>query len=191
MEEKERKDEWAIVLEYLPHGHASEGGKPEPVAQVVGENYFSLLEIVPREDATLALGDRVYIGEGNRERVKYIKRALDHSDLTSAAQSELEEVIEDIVREAEERFVDFFNDAQPITTRMHSLELLPGIGKKHMWDIIEERDVEPFQSYEDLKERCPSIPEPQKMVRQRILEEIKERDPRHTIFVKAKGSKRD
>ena len=42
--------------------------------------------------------------------------------------------------------IEFFNKAAPLTTRMHQLELLPGLGKKHMWEIIEERKDKPFES---------------------------------------------
>jgi putative nucleotide binding protein len=33
---------------------------------------------------------------------------------------------------------------------MHSLEILPGHGKKHMWEILDEREIEPFNSFDDL-----------------------------------------
>ena len=176
------KDEWAIVLEYLPHGHSSHG-RPEPIAQVVGEKFFSLLEVVPREGAVFSLGDRVYIGDGPRDNVKYIKRALRFQELTSSASQELEEVVRDIAREAEARFVGFFNKAEPLTTRMHSLELLPGIGKKHMWEILNARKEKQFVSYEDIKARCTTVPEPRKMMEARIMKELRGEDPRHALFV--------
>ncbi|QQG40316.1 MAG: DUF655 domain-containing protein [Candidatus Aenigmatarchaeota archaeon] len=178
------KDEWAIVLDFLPHGHSGYG-RPEPVAEVVGERFFSLLEIVPREGVVLTLGDRVYIGDGPRDKVKYVKRALKHSDLSTSASSELEEVIKDIVREAEERFIEFFNNAGPLSIRMHSLELLPGMGKKHTWEVLEARKEKPFASYEDMKARCPALPEPKKMLEKRIIKEVRGEDPHHALFVRA------
>lgn len=180
------KDEWAIVLDFLPHGHPGQT-KPEPVAQVVGERFFSLLDIVPRDGVTLALGDRVYIGDGPRDKVKYIKRALKESELTTTARAELEEVVKDVVREAEERFVEFFNRAEPLTIRMHTLELLPGMGKKHTWELLEARKERPFSSYDDIKQRCPTIPDPRKMLEKRIMKEVRGEDPHHTIFVKLHG----
>lgn len=180
------KDEWAIVLDYMQHGYPGQG-RPEPVAQVMGERFFSLLEIVPRDGVALALGDRVYIGDGPRDKIKYIKRALKFTDLTTSAAAELEEVVKDIVREAEERFVEFFNRAEPLTTRMHSLELLSGIGKKHMWEVLEARKERAFASYEDMKARCPTLPEPRKMLEKRILKEIRGEDTRHSLFVHVHG----
>jgi len=46
----------------------------QPVSQVIGEEYFSLLEVIVREDAHLKVGQRVYIGDGKRNEVKFIKR---------------------------------------------------------------------------------------------------------------------
>ncbi|MCK4497075.1 MAG: DUF655 domain-containing protein, partial [Candidatus Aenigmarchaeota archaeon] len=61
MEKKEiRKDEWAIVLDFLSHGHHGME-RSQPVAQVLGESYFSLLEVIIRDDLHLKTGDRVYI----------------------------------------------------------------------------------------------------------------------------------
>ena len=176
------KDEWVIVLDFLPKGIPGRG-KPEPMAQAIGEKYFSLLEIVPREGIELSLGDRVYVGDGTRDKIKYIRRSISINDLTVFSRSELEEVIKDLVREEEERFIEFFNKAGPISTRMHSLELLPGIGKKHMWELLEARKEKPFEGYEDLKKRVPLLPDPEKMIVKRIMSELKGEDPRHRLFV--------
>jgi len=176
------KDEWVIVLDFLPKGIPGRG-KPEPVAQVIGEKYFSLLEVVPKEGVELSLGDRVYIGDGARDKIKYVRRSISIDELTAFSRSELEEVIKDLVREGEERFVEFFNKAGPISTRMHSFELLPGIGKKHMWELIEERKKKPFESFEDIKKRIPLLPDPEKMIVKRIMIELRGEDPRHRLFV--------
>jgi putative nucleotide binding protein len=79
--------------------------------------------------------------------------------------------IEKIVIEHEQWFINFFNTAQAITPRMHALELIPGIGKKYMWQIINEREKNPFNSFEDLQERA-SIPSPAKLITKRVLEEL-------------------
>ena len=176
------KDDWVIVLDFLPEGHPGRG-RPEPIVQAIGEKYFSLLEIIPREGVTLTVGDRVYIGEGTREKVKYIKRSISLEELTTLARAEVEGVIKDLINESDERFIEFFNKAEPISTRMHSFELLPGIGKKHMWELIEARKEKPFESYEDLKKRVPSIPDPKKLLFKRIMTELKGEDTRHRLFV--------
>jgi putative nucleotide binding protein len=174
------KDEYAIVLDFLPHGHGF--GKPEPIAQVIGTKYFSLLEVVPRKGVVLKPEDEVYIGEGKREEIDHIKRRINYEALTAFAKSELPHIVEKLVEKNEERFVEFFNKAQPITTRLHQLELLPGIGKKHMWGILEERKKEPFKSFEDLKNRVKLLPDPKSTVVKRILLELEGKEDKYRIF---------
>lgn len=76
--------------------------------------------------------DRVYIGEGDRELIDHVTKWLRYKELTPTAKVELPYVLEILVKENEERFIKAFNDAKPITTRLHTLDLLPGIGKKLM-----------------------------------------------------------
>ena len=80
-------------------------------------------------------------------------------------------MIEKIVKNREKWFVNFFNTSQAITPRMHALELIPGIGKKYMWQILEEREKAPFKDFEDLQKRV-NLPNPVKLLTRRILEEI-------------------
>ena len=89
-----------------------------------------------------------------------------------------------MVKNNEKRFVDFFNAAQPLTTRMHQLELLPGLGKKHMWEILEARKQNPFDSFADIKKRVKLMPDPERAIIRRILQEIKGKE-KHRIFVEA------
>jgi len=87
------------------------------------------------------------------------------------------------VKEKEEKFVDFFNRAQAITTRFHMLELLPGLGKKTMWAILEERKKGPFKSFQDLDARVPSIHHPERLVAKRIEMEISDPTQKYRLFV--------
>ena len=182
MQNKEiKKDEWAIVLDFLSHGrHTME--RSQPVAQVIGESFFSLLEVIIREDITLKVGERVYIGDGKRDKIKYIRGRLEYDKLTVAAKEELQDVVGNIVKKEQQRFLDFFNKAGQITTRFHQLELLPGVGKRHLWALIDERKAKPFESFEDLKKRVPLLPDPEKMIVKRIIDEILDKD-KHRVFV--------
>jgi len=175
------KDEYAIVLDFLHHGRASDR-KAEPLVQAIGEKFLNLLEIVLRDDVKLSPGDRIYIGEEKREKVKYIRGRIDHDELTSFARNELNDVIDKFIDGDEKRFVNFFNIAGPITTRLHSLELLPGIGKKHLWDLITERRKKPFETFRDLQERVKMLPDPKRIVIKRIITELEGKD-RYRLFV--------
>jgi putative nucleotide binding protein len=182
MEKKEiKKDDWAIVLDFLSHGHHGME-RSQPVAQVLGENYFSLLEVIIRDDLHLKTGDRIYIGDGKRGEVKYIRGRARFEEMTVVAQEELIDTVEMIVKKNPKRFLEFFNKAGAITTRLHQLELLPGIGKRHLWAIIGERKSKPFESFDELKKRIPLLPDPEKMIVKRILEELKDKD-KYRIFV--------
>jgi len=174
------KDENAIVLDFLSKGRAA--GKLEPLAQVIGINYFGLLEVVIKQNVAVKTGDKVYIGEGERKEVERIKRRISSNELTTMAKSELPFLVEKIVKENEAKFIEFYSKSQPLSTRLHSLELLPGIGKKHMWDIIAERKKGPFTSFDDLKSRVKLLPDPVGMVVKRILTEIENDDERYRLF---------
>src|SRR3989338_3404713 len=131
----EDKEEYAIVLDYLPNGYPMEG-KMLPVAQAIGKKNFTLLQLVPRRGINLKLKEEVYIGNGKRDQISYIFGRLPKDKITETAKLELKEFITKMVAEQEAKFVDFFNNAQPINTRLHQLELLPGFGRKHTDEII-------------------------------------------------------
>ncbi|MDY6789526.1 MAG: DUF655 domain-containing protein [Candidatus Nanohaloarchaea archaeon] len=164
------KDDYAIVLDFLEHGKPGEGD--EPLAQIIGKTNFNILEVVTRPGVHLKTGDEVYIGSGDREEVKFIKGKITSDKLTGNAESELEYILRDLIEENEDRFVEFFNKAQPITPRQHSLQLLPSVGDKHMWEIVEEREKSDFKSFADLKDRVDLLPDPEKLVRKRIEKEL-------------------
>ena len=186
MDKQEKtKEEYAIVLDFLPNGYSNDDRpmfKKTPIVQAIGKNNFTLLELVPKKDVFLQPSEEVYIGEKERDKIHHINGRLPLNKLTPTAKSEIEHIVQKIVKQNQQRFVQFFNEAQPLSTRMHSLELLPGLGKKHMWQILEERRVEPFKDFEDLKRRVKLIPDPEKVIIRRILKEL-EREEKHYIFL--------
>lgn len=165
------KDEYIKVLDFLQHGRSGE--KDEPAAQGIGTENFNLLEVVMRDEERPKGGEELYIGEGERDRVKYIKGRLEYDDLTGNARSELKYVLQAMIDEQEDRFVEFFNEATPITPRRHAFELLPGVGTKHMQKLIDEREEGEFKSFEDIDERVSSLPDPKSLVIDRIVQELK------------------
>ncbi len=165
------REEYAVILEYLPHGYPLEG-KMMPVAQAIGEKNLTLLELAPRRGVSLEVGERVYIGEGKRDKIYYILGRLHREKLTETAKEQLKEFVEKIVKEREKEFVDFFNKAEAINKRIHQIELLPGLGKKHMQEILKQREEKPFESFEDMKKRIHNFPHPEKAVEKRIIQEL-------------------
>ncbi len=183
--DKEKLEDYAYVLDFLPYGYPDDKRpihKREPLAQVVGEKFFTLLEVSIKKGQNPIIMDRLYIGKGERDVVNKIKRRLKYDQLTPAAKSELPYVLEHIVKQQEERFVEFFNKAESITTRLHQLELLPGIGKKTMWAIIEERKKEPFKSFEDIARRVKGLQHPEKYIVNRIIYELQNPNTKYKLF---------
>ena len=165
------KEEYAIVLDYLPNGYPLES-KMMPIAQAIGKKNLTLLELVPRRGVSLQAGEEAYIGESKREKIYYILGRLHREKLTEAAKAELEEFIGKIVKEREAEFINFFNNAEAMNKRLHQIELLPGFGKKHMHEIIKQREEKEFESFEDMKNRIQNLPDPEKAVEKRILNEL-------------------
>lgn len=174
------KEEYAIVLDYLPYGYPLEG-KMMSVAQALGKKNLTLLQLVPRKGVSLQSKEEVYIGEAKRDKIYYILGRLPKEKLTENAKFILSELIEKIVGEREAEFADFFNKADAMNTRLHQLELIPGFGKKHMKQILEARKEKPFEGFDDIKNRIPSIPDPKKAIEKRIYEELTEMQ-RHVLF---------
>ena len=179
------KEEVVIILDFLPNGYMNDPRpihRKTPIAQAIGKNSLILLELVPKKEVFLQPYAEVYIGEGKRDQIHHVNGKLNLDKLTNTARAELEHVLVQIIHTNYQKYVDFFNNSQPLSTRMHSLELLPGMGKKHMWEIIEERRVEPFKDFADLKARVKLMPDPEKIIVRRILLEMQGTE-KHMLFL--------
>jgi putative nucleotide binding protein len=179
------KEDYAVVLDFLPNGlpmDARPAHRKTALAQAMGKNRFTLLELVPKKDVFLAPNEEVYIGEGKRDKVHHINGRISIDQLTNTARSELQFLVADMVKKDEKKYVDFFNKAQPLSTRMHTLELLPGLGKKHMWEVLQARDDNDFTSFQDVRDRVKLLPDPEKLIVRRIMLELEGKE-KHKIFV--------
>jgi len=177
----------AVVLDFLPHGR-TEDDRPQyekqPLAYALDTETFALSELVVEGDGNVSIGDRVDLSADDAiERV----REVEYDDLSSGAQSELTYAVADLVENEEQRFVDFYNDAQPITLRLHQLDLLPGIGKKIRNGVLDERKRQPFESFGDLQARVDGLHNPEEVLVERILEELREDDLKYRTFVRQDG----
>jgi len=179
------KEEYVIILDFLPNGHPFDtrpSHKKTPVAQAIGKEHFILLELVPKKGQFLQPHEEIYIGEGKRDKIHHIFGRIPYDKLTQTAQAELEYIVKEFVEKNQQKFVDFFNKAGPINTRRHQIELLPGIGKKHMWELLEQRKESLFKNFEDIKKRVKLMPDPEKAVIRRIIAELKNED-KYKLFV--------
>lgn len=177
-------EEYAHVLDYLPYGRSSDKTRHlvVPTVQIMGEQFFTLLEAELKVGATVIVPERIYIGRERREKVDRIISRIGYDQLTANAKAEVGPLINELVKKQEKRFVDFFNTSQPVTPRMHSLEQLPGIGKKSMWTIVNAREKKMFANYQDIQART-GLTDVQKMIAKRITEELTT-DTKYRLFTR-------
>ena len=176
-------EEYAYVLDFNERGRSSTvRGREGIIVTAIGEDRLTILEILGIADSTFDVGERIYIGKEGRTKVQSVLGKLDYKKISDNAKSELAGVVNKIVTQNEKRFVDYLNHAQPLTPRIHALELIPGIGKTYMKQMLDERDKKPFESFNDLQSRV-GLKEPIKHITKRILEEVTG-ETRMNLFVK-------
>jgi putative nucleotide binding protein len=177
-------EDYVYILDYLAHGRS--GYRRYPISYGIGEDKFTLLELLPKSRASLSIGERVYVGKEREKRKKIdkVKGRINYEDLTAAAHGELIYVIMEIVKNREKEFVKFYNECPPISTRFHALELLPGLGKKTMLGILEERKKRKFDSFEDMENRVKTLHHPEKLIARRIEEELANPNQKYRIFTR-------
>jgi putative nucleotide binding protein len=176
-------EEHAYVLDFNPRGKSSTvRGREGIIVTAIGEDRLTLLEILGIPNSVFEIGEKIYIGKDGRTKVLSVLGKMDYEKISSSAQSELSAVVEKIVTNNESKFIEYLNKAQPLTPRIHALELIPGIGKTYMKTMLEEREKKKFESYDDLQERV-GLKEPIKHISQRIMDEITG-ESRMNLFVK-------
>ncbi|MBD3252752.1 DUF655 domain-containing protein, partial [Candidatus Pacearchaeota archaeon] len=109
------KEEYAIIIDYLPYGYPLEK-KMMPIAQAIGTKFFTLLQLIPRRGIKLEINERVYIGEGKREKIYYILGRLPENKITENARIQLQQFIKKYIEENEKDIIGFFNKAEAINT---------------------------------------------------------------------------
>ncbi len=175
-------EEFAYVLDFVPHGKSFIIREREgPLVQAVGEERLTLLEILVSSNADFLAGEKIAIGKENRTKIVSVLGKLNYDELSAEARNELQPVLEKMIVDDERRYVAYFNELQPLTPRLHALELLPGIGKTFMKQIVSERERKPFESFADLERRV-GVRDPSKLLAKRIVEELSG-GSRITIFV--------
>jgi putative nucleotide binding protein len=173
MQQPPRKyEEYAYVLDYTQRGKsATVRGREGLIVQGIGEEHLTLLELLGVQNMNFEVGERVYIGREGRDKIISVLGRLDYEYISQSAKNDLPAIVEKIVLQNETRFIDHINNAQPVTPRIHALELIPGIGKTYMLTIIREREKRKFDSFADLQTRV-GLRDPAKLIVKRIVDEI-------------------
>ncbi|TLX98279.1 MAG: DUF655 domain-containing protein [Thaumarchaeota archaeon] len=169
---EKKYEEYAYVLDYSPRGKSVViKGREGPIVQAIGEDRLTLLELLAVENQNFEPGERVRIGKEGREKIVSVLGKLSFEELTPESKSSLLSVVERIVKSNESKYVAYFNELQPLTPRLHGLELIPGIGKTFMKQIVDGRERQPFKSFEEIQQRV-GLREPAKLLARRIVEEL-------------------
>ena len=156
-------------------------GTDYSVAVVLGHTFFTLLQLqLPKDYPRIRIGTQV--GLKKRALPTLNIRRISYDDLSPSAKTDLESETRKILQKREKDFVAFFNSAESITTHLHQLRLLPGIGTKRMWKVLETRQEKPFSSFEDIKERS-GISDPIGILLRRIIDEI-EGEVKYRLFTR-------
>ena len=176
-------EEYAYVLDFCSMAKSKTvRGREGVIITALGEERLTLLEILGAEDSIFDIGEKIYIGKEGRTKVQSVLGKLDYKQISGSSQSEIDNVVKTIVTNNEERFVDYINNARPLTPRKHSLELIPGIGKTYLKLIIEQINKQKFLNYKDMEERA-GLKEPVNHLSKRIIEEISG-ETQFRLFVK-------
>lgn len=169
---EKKYEEYAYVLDFSPRGKSVViKGREGPIVQAIGEDRLTLLELLAVENQDFEPGERVRIGKEGREKIVSVLGKLSFEELTPESKSSLLSVVERIVKSNEPKYVAYFNELQPLTPRLHGLELIPGIGKTFMKQIVDGRERQPFKSFEEIQQRV-GLREPAKLLARRIVEEL-------------------
>ena len=184
MQQYPRKyEEYAYILDFTQRGKSTTvRGREGIIIQAIGEERLTLLELLGFQNMNFDVGERVYIGREGRDKVMSVLGRLEYNLISQSAKNDLINIVEKIVTSNEKRFIDCINTAQPITPRIHALELIPGIGKTYMMTIIKERDKKKFESFTDIQNRV-GLRDPAKLLAKRIIDEIAG-EARMNLFVR-------
>jgi len=176
-------EEYAYVLDFTQRGKSTTvRGREGIIIQSLGEERLTLLELLGVQNMNFEVGERVYIGREGRDKVMSVLGRLEYNEISQSAKNELPSIVWKIVVANEKRFIDYVNMAQPLTPRVHALELIPGIGKTYMMTMIKERDIRKFGSFADIQNRV-GLRDPAKLISKRIVDEISG-EARMNLFVR-------
>ena len=148
----------------------------------IGTDRFTLLEGTLTEDATVVPGDRVALTDDEQGPHAAVTQRLTYETLSQDAQDRLKATVESIITANEQRFVEYYNDAQPISLRRHQLDLLPGIAESRRETILRQRKRRPFADFDDLAARIEQLREPHTILAERVLTELQD-EVKYTLFV--------
>ena len=130
----------------------------ESAIVVVTEPALHIIRLRPKPNAGVqALGSKLYMGidHSQREVVQDVLGFARIRDLSNAASQEMPIVIQQIIEESPDVFIQqFFNRAGNLSLKMHAFEVLPGVGNKKAMEMVASRGRVGWESFEQLNGDC-------------------------------------
>ena len=163
------KVEWCRVIDH-----------PETDAAivVVTEPALHVIRLRPKPDSAIQMvGDRIYMGidHAQRDVVQDVLGFARIRDLSNAASIELPIVIQQIIEDSPDVFIQqFFNRAGNLSLKMHAFELLPGVGNKKAMEMVASRGRVGWENFAQLNEDCNI--NAAELLAKRFVSEIEDRD---------------
>tara|TARA_B100001996_G_scaffold178411_1_gene136232 strand:- start:4096 stop:4647 length:552 start_codon:yes stop_codon:yes gene_type:complete len=130
----------ARVLDHQPNG----------MIQAITENGLYLIRI----RTAVAAGQTHSPGTSLELSTVNVLGRTRHRDLTVMAQAELKEVVKGVLTDCPEMCLSFYNRAGNLTLKMHSFQLLNGIGNSKALSMVEERGRTGWETIQALDEAC-------------------------------------
>ena len=125
---------------------------------VVTEPALHVIRLRPKPGAEVQMvGNRIYMGidHSQREVVQDVLGFARIRDLSNAASTELTIVIQQMIEDAPEVFIQqFFNRAGNLSLKMHAFELLSGVGNKKAMEMVASRGRVGWENFAQLNEDC-------------------------------------
>jgi len=188
LQRRRPRERYIYVLDYIEEGnpldrHRYHQGRP--VLQILGRDYFLLMDGSPRQDDVELKPEQLL----DLEEINLVKidDVIGLEELTSVARDLLPKVLHKIVEDRRSEFIAFFNLSEPLTLKLHALELLPGIGKGSLRKILEERTKKRFESFEEIESRT-GLKNVREMLVNRIMVEMEGKE-KYNLFVYPVNSK--
>ena len=75
-------------------------------------------------------------------------------DLSGSSQQELVGALSASICNDPERHISFYNSAGPMSLKFHAFQLLPGIGNSKALQMVKERGVTGWNSFDEVDEAC-------------------------------------
>ena len=141
--------EWCRVIDH-PEADAAVVVVTEPALHVIR------LRPIPGAEV-LMVGNRIFMGidHSQREVVQDVLGFARIRDLSNAASTELPIVIQQMIEDAPEVFIQqFFNRAGNLSLKMHAFELLSGVGNKKAMEMVASRGRVGWENFAQLNEDC-------------------------------------